>query len=252
MKTKAHILNGDCLRDMFPVSLTGDLIVCRECMADGDLISFNTLNELYAHRAQVIERDYAPFTRTDYLRDSVTEFERITSLQKETNVYLWFEQDVHCQVNMWFVCYLLHQSDLTLESIYWICPTNNFTSFAALNENGLLYSLEEKTLLTKSEVGTFSQMWQEWAGKNYAQLNSLSQSLNFDYISSVVEALLLSVPSELQNNRPLRSLLAIMHELQIRKFDEIFEEFSRREWIYGFGDMQVKNILKKSGINYVE
>jgi hypothetical protein len=43
--------------------------------------------------------------------------------------------------------------------------------------------------------------------------------------------------------RPSQSLIAIMNQFKTEDFDTVFREFSKREPIYGFGDLQVKRLL---------
>jgi len=44
-------------------------------------------------------------------------------------------------------------------------------------------------------------------------------------------------------DRPVQSLKEIKEELKTDDFGIIFREFSKREAIYGFGDLQVKRLL---------
>lgn len=39
--------------------------------------------------------------------------------------------------------------------------------------------------------------------------------------------------------------MKIVEELNTKEFGSIYREFNRREAIYGFGDLQVKNMMDK-------
>ena len=41
MKIKFHVLNGDALKEQFPPTITGDIIVIRECLVDGPVTGNN-------------------------------------------------------------------------------------------------------------------------------------------------------------------------------------------------------------------
>jgi len=45
--------------------------------------------------------------------------------------------------------------------------------------------------------------------------------------------------------RPSQSLIRIINELNTVEFEPIFREFSKREDIYGFGDLQVKRLFNE-------
>jgi len=63
-----------------------------------------------------------------------------------------------------------------------------------------------------------------------------------------IHAHLQRFPSETETNkeklgRPKISLIQIMNELKSEEFAPVFREFSKRESIYGFGDLQVKRLF---------
>ena len=39
-----HILNGDSLKNQFPKSISGELIVARECLVDGNIQGEDIMN----------------------------------------------------------------------------------------------------------------------------------------------------------------------------------------------------------------
>ena len=51
----------------------------------------------------------------------VPEFRKIISIPKDETVYLWFEDDLFCQINMWFAVHLLYTSHQP-EKVYWVRP----------------------------------------------------------------------------------------------------------------------------------
>ena len=49
--------------------------------------------------------------------------------------------------------------------------------------------------------------------------------------------------SSIQQSRPYTSLLEITKKLKPSSFGKVFVEFSQKEAVYGFGDIQVKRIF---------
>ena len=107
MRREYHILNGDALKERFPSTISGEIIIARECLVDGNINAPN-LEEFFALRAEYISQLDTKYAPGDYYRDTVSEFERIKNIPTQSIINLWFEDDLFCQVNLWFVCSLLH------------------------------------------------------------------------------------------------------------------------------------------------
>jgi len=103
--TPYHILNGDALLERFPTELSGEQIVMRECLVDGP-IEGETPAEFYKNRAEFIDT-FEGFKAADYYNGSVSEIEKMLALPEDAIIYLWFEDDLFCQVNFWFILHIL-------------------------------------------------------------------------------------------------------------------------------------------------
>ncbi|NJM53918.1 MAG: hypothetical protein HC846_11345 [Blastocatellia bacterium] len=79
-----HVLNGDGLAENF--DLEGEIVVCRECLIDGDLRAKN-LNELWKVRAGFIKKNYGA---DDYFEKVKSEFDKLNNLKTTDEVNLWF------------------------------------------------------------------------------------------------------------------------------------------------------------------
>ena len=98
-----HILNGDSLAHSFPdATIEGDIIVVREALMDGDVAGDN-LNDMWRSRAK-----YHGSTEAQYLNHVANEFEKILHAPDNAEFNLWFEYDLFCQVNMWFVISIIN------------------------------------------------------------------------------------------------------------------------------------------------
>src|SRR5215211_6041405 len=100
-----NILNGDSLAHSFPdAKIEGDIIVVREAFMDGDL-SGDNLNDFWRSRAK-----YHGSTGAEYHSGVAKEFEKIINAPDNTEFNLWFEYDLFCQVNIWFVISIINSS----------------------------------------------------------------------------------------------------------------------------------------------
>ncbi len=243
MSTTFHILNGDALLEQFPSSLSGKHIVARECLVDGD-VSGSTLEALFESRATFISTAYPEFSKADYFSKTVSEFHKIQQLPKHSSVYLWFEHDLFCQVNMWFVCSLLQNKS---HDVYFVQPTTSIKyGFGAMNSSQLESAFQQATKLTSKECSLFSQLWTEYQKSDFKTLQSLSKQLQFafPFLPETISAHIQRFPQHGNLGRPEKTLQHIMKELNTQDFNIVFPEFWKREAIYGFGDLQVKRIFE--------
>ena len=110
MKKQVHILNGDALKDNFSSDITGEIIVIRECLVDGD-VSGKNLDELFKNRAKFISECYQGFSKDGYYEKVIPEIQKLESLNNDVEINLWFEDDLFCQINFWFTLDCLRKFD---------------------------------------------------------------------------------------------------------------------------------------------
>ena len=110
MRKQYHILNGDSLKEQFPENIQGEILVARECLVDG-YVNGNSLTDFFKVRAEFIRNNYDGYKEQDYFEKTVSEFNKIQNIPDNVDINLWFEDDLFCQVNFWFVINLLIKSN---------------------------------------------------------------------------------------------------------------------------------------------
>src|SRR5689334_20345043 len=99
---KYHVLNGDALAENFPVNeIPGEIIVIREAFIEGPL-STDFTKEYWEKRSAFIHSSYHA-TPEEYEVQFLSQLPLLDSIQDEDEVFLWFEDDLFCVVNMLFV-----------------------------------------------------------------------------------------------------------------------------------------------------
>src|SRR5512141_2367261 len=105
-----HVLPGDSVAGDFKKLSTGaDAIVCRECLVVGDADA-DSLEEFWEQRARFILGEYGE-DEIEYHERVADELARILDIPEGSKVYLWFEYELFCSVNMWFCLWLLSLGD---------------------------------------------------------------------------------------------------------------------------------------------
>jgi hypothetical protein len=244
MRKQYHILNGDSLKEQFPESIQGEFIVARECLVDGS-VKGNSLTDFFKTRAEFISSNYDGYNEQDYFEKTVPEFQEMQNIPDNVDINLWFEDDLFCQVNFWFVINLLSKSHQN-NQIFLIRPKSHSQyGFGGLNKSELISIYKNRLELT--ELDKLASLWESYQINDTEKLIKTSRQLKntYPFIFTAVEAHIERIPTNGNMGRPSQSLLQIMDELETEEFGPVFREFNRRENIYGFGDLQVKRLFDK-------
>ena len=244
-----HILNGDSLKEQFPEELEGEIIVTRECLVDGDVKS-DSIDELFKVRARFISKFYGDYSTLDYYRDTVSEFERIRNIPEGSSVNLWFEDDLFCQVNFWFIVNLLDSTPKDFE-IYLVRPKiHTRFGFGGLDKAELKQIFLDRIRITNMDKIT--KLWEFYKKGDLDNLVNTAQDLEdtYPFILDAVDAHIERIPTKDHPGRPVQTLLEIMKEIKTEEFGPVFQEFCKREFIYGFGDLQVKKLIDEINNSY--
>lgn len=245
MQQQFHILNGDALKSQFPDKLRNNIIVARECLMEGD-VSGNTPEEFYANRAKFLGEYFGEFGPGNYYTETVPEFEKICNIPVNSDINLWFEDDLFCQVNFWFVASLIHQNKQNY-SVYLVRPSKgNEYSFGKMSEDELMAAYRKRVTLTPAVLKQINDLWENYRNNQiYELIQSAEQlSTSFPFIQNAVEAHVERIPVMNNPGQPIRSLQRIIKELNTTDFASVFKEFCKREEIYGYGDWQVQKMME--------
>ncbi len=221
---KFHILNGDALAGNF--KLIGEKIICRECIIEGET-SANSLDEFWKIRAEFIEKTYG---ENNYFDKTVCEFKKLQNVSVNDEVNLWFGNELFCQTNLWFCLSLLEKSNA---KIYRILPDSTVWN---CRFDDLQRCFDNRVQLTNEDLQLGVKLWKAYQLSDFKQLTSLGKT-NSSAFLRLEEVCLAETEKYL---RPPK----ILSEIKATDFNEIFKQFSAEASIYGFGDSQVKNILK--------
>ncbi len=239
-----HILNGDSLKEQFPKSIQGKIIVAREALVDGN-VEGESLEEFYETRATFISSHYAGYSKEDYFEKTVSEFEKIQAIPSEVDINLWFEDDLFCQVNFWFVVYLLNKNGQK-NSIFLVRPKEHTQyGFGGLDESELISIYENRLSIGQNELNKIALLWEHYKNNDTKKLLQTAKEIdkNYSFLLPAIDAHLQRFPSEGKLDRPTKSLIQIMKDIESEEFEPVFREFTKRESIYGFGDLQVKRLF---------
>lgn len=234
-----HILNGDALADRFPQEIQGNKIIMRECLVDGP-IKAASFEEFLKIRSAYLDTTYKDQALVTYDEFVLPELQKLNEIEHDSNVYLWFEEDVFCQVNTWFICFLLEQH-IGEQNIFFVIPdTNVKMGFAGLDEHDLIIAYEKAMKVSGVELIELAKLWEAYKAVDIVRMRELTNELHkFDWIKTAVDAEI----DRIVEQTPTQILTSLIKQLGSDKFGPVFQEFSKLAPIYGYGDLMVKRMF---------
>jgi hypothetical protein len=248
------LLNGDCLAEQLKgAELPLEIVVFREALVSGPL-GGATWEEFWETRVGFLTKQYGA-TALEVQEKTVAELDKIRSLTDGVELSLWFEDDLFCQVNLWFVLNLLSESqNIKIFRVFppEASPTNRWRGFGDASAAALEQAYESKVPFTSSDLVLGKNLWEAYRLGDRAQLTTLSKSASpcFRQLVEVCQAQLDRISEDPSERRPEKVIMELFR-MGITNFDTLFSQFSEREGIYGFGDLQVRELMdsikKKAG-----
>ena len=237
-----HVLNGDSLLIQFnETKLQGEVVICREALIDGEFAG-NTLEDFWQTRANFLTTSYGA-TIDEYANNVKSEFEKIINAQENAQFNLWFGYDLFCQTNLWFILSLIAEKK-TSNEIFIIYPFHArgnevWDEFSKATKDELLYCFDNKIQFSKEDLELGKNLWISYKNNDFTTLDKLAehQSVCFPNLNEVCKA-------NADKGRPERVIKDIINSGS-SDFVKVFENFIKREPIYGFGDLQLKKIYEK-------
>lgn len=254
MKTPLHLLNGDHLAQQLQgASYIQTHLVFREALIVGP-VTGTSLDEFWKLRTEFITTSYG-VTAEKYSQKTISEIERLHSIPRDSEICLWFEDDLFCQVNLWFILTLL--TDSRKIKIFRVFPPettteNRWKGFGGASTAALEQAYEARVPFTSSDLALGKNLWEAYRLGDGAQLAEHSKSVSpcFRHLEEVCQAQLDRFSADPSQRRPEKLILELLAK-GITDFDTLFSQFSEREGIYGFGDLQVRELMdsvhKKAG-----
>lgn len=243
-----HILNGEHLATQLRTSGLADaLIVWNECLVDGP-VEVTASPAFWAQRSAFIATHYAA-APDDYAVKVLAEYDKLAALPVTAEVHLWFEHDLFCQVNFWFL--LAQLAGRGWQGRLWrVAPqrpadADMWRGFGGAEAADLRAALAARVPIHTDDLLRGQALWRAFASGAHVELLALCEldSAVFPHLREVCQAHVDRFPAQ-GLGRPQRVLAGLRAELG-DDFGAIFAAFTRQEGIYGLGDSQVMTMLKE-------
>ncbi len=242
-----HILNGDATLHSFEqTGLDGDTLVWREVLSEGPLEEDITSSGFWNQRSTWITRAFED-TPAGYEHKVTHELAKLNEPYEEIN--LWFEFDLHCQINLLGVLMLLkRQVDLSQPQLYLISPDDypevtDFRGMGQLNGSQLENLYDGRLGISAIDFYVADIAWRLLV-KN--DLQELSQWLSTNRYWGSLHWLRAALEAHIKRRKPndaglnsVEQALLDIYQSGIQEKHSLYEHFWRQYPIYGMGDKEL-------------
>jgi hypothetical protein len=249
-----HITNGTSLTDYLrELDFTDDILTWQEMLCEGPTIPSIDSDAFFELRAKFLKKTYDIEVNSKELQN---ELSKLNHTEEYTEINLWFEYDLFCHINLLGVINLLHQKEIN-KPLYLICSgrvdrEKSFKGLCELSPAQLKSHYKNKILLTKDDIGLAIALWRTYCGKDHNILKPyIVTRSNFPYMSNCLKAHLERFPDQKSGLSGLETnILKIVNNNAVKSKHHLLGYALNYQGYYGFGDTQLKRIIKELSIFY--
>ena len=250
-----HILNGDATAYSFEdTGLDGDVIFWREVLSEGPLTDNIASGSFWKAREQWMCSQFSE-TEGGYQQKVLDELAKLgDEVYEEIN--LWFEFDLHCQVNLLGIMnYLKQLSNLSMPAVFLICPADypgkpDFKGMGELNGEELEFLYDNTRIqLSAMDFIIAEEAWNVYVLKDEEKLTSYLIDNSFWGSLTLLKPALEAQLKRLQLNEHglnyVEQRLLDIYNSGIHTKPELYQEFWKIDKIYGMGDLEINSYLSR-------
>ena len=249
-----HIVNGDSTAKAISKStLNGDVIVWREMLCDGPLVCDIGSDDFWMKRYAFFESELN-ISKLNYFDTTIKEIIKIENISNYSEVVLWFEFDLFCQINLLGLCsYLLKYYRKGIK-YYLVCTgiEKGKDTLVSLADYGFdLYPelMKKRKNISRRDLLFAEECWRVFVINNELELRTFDFKVNakFNYLHQAMIQHLKRLPDKNGLNEIENKFLELIKFEPATKISLIQKILSwqQKETVYGFGDVQYNLILDK-------
>jgi len=254
MSSVLHVLNGDSTAYSFKdTGLDGDILIWREVLSQGPLIEDISSAEFWEKRSEWISKGFAE-TPENYRKKVIEPLGKLSNIYDE--ITLWFEFDLHCQVNLLGVMnYLKQKTDLSAPAVFLICPADfpgkeYFMGMGELTGEELEYLYDNiRQQLSAMDFAIAEEAWKVYVSGDATKLKDYLNKTDFWGSMHLLKPALEAQLSRLQTNEKglsyIEQKLLDIYNNGAKTRQEIYLSFWKTEKIFGMGDLEINIYLQR-------
>jgi hypothetical protein len=243
-----HILNGDSTLTPFVDSgIKGDVVIWREILSEGPAQN-TSLEDFFRLRSDYINQLFGE--SPDIYRERVVkEFYKIVESETYDEIFLWFEHDLVCQVNLLFILNALaanKHSKIYVIQFFKTEKHKEFKGFGALTGTQIAERFQHRLFMKPSSFEFAVSCWKYYAGIDPFPIQEIIPSIpeEFPFLPSALKAHLQRFPSVKNGLNRLQQQLLELLAGQVLSTGVFIQQFLQTESIYGITDWIVFKMIE--------
>jgi hypothetical protein len=247
-----HIHNGDCSANTAKQSsVQGEHFAWREELIEGPAPAGLEGTAWRKVRAQHLSQSYGIDVK-QCEQELLAQEKKLASFQEHDEVVLWFEYDLFCQLHLLYLLNWFSQRDLGKTRLSLICVDQfpgkqNFRGLGELNAAELASLFPLRTEVSALQLGSATSAWEAYVSPDPTKIETLLQAdASFvPFLKSALRTHLRRFPSTKNGLGAIENAgLDLIHGGS-KKFIDVFPRFGETEPVYGLGDAQFWNALRR-------
>jgi len=252
-----HIVNGDGLAgQMQELNLPGELIIWRELLCEGP--TNRKLNDkFFKMRKKFLLKAY-DISAENYEERFISEVEKLKAMDDYDKVYLWFEYDLFCHINMLAAIQVLANKKMDMP-VYLVCSKKlkgdkEFQPLCQLSISELKNHYENSIALTSEDIEVALLIWELYCGEDPLKLKAqIKTKSNFEYLSSCIRAHIERFPNSKTGINSLdRNILKLIESREITSRNHLLGYALQHQGYYGYSDSQMQRKLDRLSLFFSE
>jgi hypothetical protein len=247
-----HVHNGDSSANILKRSgLPGEHLVWREALIAGPTPLGLSQDDWYTCRANHLADAYA-LDVADCKEGLIEQEEALQKFSDHEEVILWFEHDLFCQTLLiylldWFAQATLGHVKLRLICINEFPGVSNFRGLGTLSPEQMASLFETRHEVTSAEMKLGVKAWEAYCSPNPQAIEDLlaGDTSALPFLKHALQRHLVRFPSARNGLGRIENKALDLVSAGYSKFVSLFTEFGHAEPIYGLGDSQFWNDLKR-------
>lgn len=241
-----NVLNGDATRHSFEqAGLAGEVLVWDEVLSEGPVPANAAVEEFFAVRARWLAGAFAAGME-EYQNEVLAKYQTLKNYTAYDEVVLWYEYDLHCQINLIFllhVFYLNPNTDRT--NVFLICPDSHphhphFAGIGQLTPAELAVLADQRIQLHEADLAIASAAWMAYCSSDAGEIEKVLalDSGNLLHLKPALSAHLTRFEHPGTGLSGLDKVLIHIAE-QVSGRKELYTKFWESNLIYGMGDAEI-------------
>ena len=249
-----HITNGSVLTEYLrELDFEDDILTWQETLCEGPTIPAIASDEFFKIRHKFLQEYYDIEVDNDEFK---SELSKLDNPDKYDEIYLWFEYDLFCHINLLGVINLLHQKNIN-RPLYLICSgrvegEKNLKGLAELSAEQLLDHYHKRIFLTNDDKELCIALWRTYCGKDHNILKPyIVTKSSFKYMTNCLKAHLKRFPHQKSGLSVIEdNILRIIRDNDVKSLHHLLGYSLNYQGYYGFGDTQLRRIIDKLSVFY--